>query len=773
MPVTKRADASTLAVVDLVKRNLPRFKAAVPEDIQVRYELDQSPVVTRAMGDLVKEGVLGAALTGLMVLVFLRDWRSALVVVLNIPLALLAASFGLWLGGQSINLMTLGGLALAVGILVDEATVAVENLQVHMARGKPLAVAALHATQETALPRLLAMLCVVSVFLPAVFMEGAARALFVPLALAVGCSMVASYVLSSTLVPVLVIWLAGRAGSAHGAGWLAAGQRAYAAVLRPLLAARWLVLGFYLVAAIAATLWSSRRLGLEIFPSVEAGQFAVRLRAPAGTRLESTEQMALRALELIRREAGDTNVALTLGLVGVHAPNYPVNLIHLWNGGPDEAHFSVQLRAGSGVAIPALRDRLRAVFAAELPAVRVSFEPADIVSRVMSFGAPTPIEVAVSGPSLAASREHAGRILAKLEAMPGLCDVQLAQALDYPSVEVAVNRERAGLMGVKVGDVARSLVAATASSRFTVPNYWADPNSGVSYSVQVQVPQAVTGSLEDVRNIPVAAGAGRSVLLRNVASVAPGTAVGHYERYNMARVVSITANLRQGDLGRALREVEAVPEIADARLWPARTRVDVRGQSVPLRQLLTGFRTGLGLAVGVMFLMLLANFQSVRLALAVMSTVPAVLAGVCGLLWITGTTLNLQSAIGAIMALGVAVANAILLVTFAEKARQSGASPVEAATAGATSRLRPILMTSAAMIAGMIPMALGLGEGGAQTAPLGRAVVGGLLVVTVATLGVLPAVFALLAPRTFRSPSLDPGDPTSPHYHPLTPPPTP
>lgn len=764
MPVTKRADASTLAVVELMKRNLPKFQAAVAEDIRVSYELDQSPVVTRAIGDLVKEGVLGALLTGLMVLVFLRDWRSALVVVLNIPLALLAAAFALWLTGQTINLMTLGGLALAVGILVDEATVAVENLHVHLARGESLAHAALKATRETALPRLLAMLCILAVFLPAFFMQGAARALFTTLALAVGFSMAASFVLSSTLVPILSVWLLKSSGHVQEPGWLLASQRGYAAVLRPLLRARWLVVGVYLAATIGTVFLLGRRLGLEIFPSVEAGQFALRLRASPGTRLENTEQIALRALDLIHREAGGTNVSLTIGLVGVHAPNYPVNLIHLWNSGPDEAHLSVQLRAHSGVAIPALKERLRAVFAAELPDVRVSFEPSDIVSRVMSFGSPTPIEVAVSGPNLAASREYAERLLAKLAAMPGLCDVQIAQALDFPSVDVSVNRERAGLMGVKVGDVTRSLVAATTSSRFTVPNFWADPGSGVSYSVQVQVPQAETKSLEDVRNLPVSAGGNRSVLLRNVASVTPGTTVGQYERYNMARVVSLTANLRGWDLGRAMRELESLPEIGDTKLWPARTRVDVRGQTVPLRQLVGGFQAGLGVAVAVVFLMLLANFQSVRLALTVISTVPAVLTGVVALLWLTGTTLNLQSAIGAIMAVGVAVANAILLVTFAEQARQRGATPLEAALAGATSRLRPILMTSAAMIAGMVPMALGLGEGGPQTAPLGRAVAGGLLVVTVATLGVLPAVFALLAPKTLRSASLDPEDPESAHF---------
>ncbi len=764
MPVTKRADASTLEVVDRVRSNLPRFQAVVAEDIRVSYELDQSPVVKRAIGDLAKEGALGALLTGLMVLIFLRDWRSAAVVVLNIPIALLVAAFGLWICGQSINLMTLGGLALAVGILVDEATVTVENIQVHLNQGEPLARAALTATRETAMPRLLAMLCVVAVFLPAFFMESTARSLFLPLALAVSFSMAASFVLSSTLVPILCVWWLKPAASHIAAPPLSSLRELYRKSLRPLVGHRLLLFLVYLGLSFAAVTVLSGKLGLEIFPSVETDQFAFRLRAQPGTRLELTEQIALKALDLVNREAGSNNVRLTIGLVGVHAANYPVNLIHLWNGGPDEAQLSVQLQPKSQLSVPALKERLRTVFAAELRDVRVSFEPSDIVSRVMSFGSATPVEVAVSGPNLLVNREFAERLRTKLNDLPSLCDVQIAQSFDFPSVDVTIHRERAGLLGVKVGDVTRSLVAATTSSRFTVPNYWADPVSGVSYSVQVQVPQSEIRSVEDIRNLPVSSGLDRSVPLRSVASVIPGCTIAQYERYNMARVVSVTANLRNSDLGGVLHSIESIPEIADPKLWPLRTRVDVRGQAVPLRQLISGFQSGLGFAVAAVLLMLLAHFQSLRLALTVLSTLPAVLAGSLFLLWMTATTLNLQSAIGLIMAVGVAVANAILLVTFAEKERKQGAPSSEAALTGAVSRLRPILMTSAAMIAGMIPMALGLGEGGPQTAPLGRAVTGGLVAATIATLWILPAVFALLAPRPIHSASLDPEDPLSPHF---------
>jgi multidrug efflux pump subunit AcrB len=396
--------------------------------------------------------------------------------------------------------------------------------------------------------------------------------------------------------------------------------------------------------------------------------------------------------------------------------------------------------------------------------VRFSFEPQDIVSRVMSFGSATPVEIAISGSALPVSKAYADKIMERMKAIPYLRDIQIAQTLDYPTVNVNVDRERAGLLGVQMSDVTRSLVAATTSSRFTTPIFWADPGSGISYNLQVQIPEAKTTTLEDLGNVPVNASGGQSLLLRNIASLTPGTAVGTYERYNLARVVSITANIYGSDLGtaasairRAIAEVGAPPE--------ARTKVDFRGQVVPLGQLLDGFRSGLIIAVIVIFLMLSANFESLRLAFAVVSTVPAVLAGVVLTLWLTGTTLNIQSAMGAIMAVGVAVANAILLVTFAERSRIQSGDALAAAVDGGRSRLRPILMTSLAMIAGMMPLALGLGEGGDQTAPLGRAVVGGLALATMATLFVLPAFFALVRRRaSTRSGSLDPDDPLSGHF---------
>jgi multidrug efflux pump subunit AcrB len=770
IPVTKRADASTLSVVSLVRANLARFQAAIPEGMHVSYEFDQSPYLIRAIRSLAWEGVVGAILTGLMVLLFLRDGRSALIVVLNIPLALLAATVGLWLTGQTINLMTLGGLALAVGVLVDEATVTIENIHTQLALGKSTALAALDATRETAGPRFLAMLSVVAVFIPAFFMVGAGRALFMPLALAVGFSMVASYLLSSTLVPVLSACLlrshkgppVSNKETSFGPG------RLYTPIVTVLVRLRWIV-ALVALGLSAIVVWQlGGRLGQEIFPSVDTGQFQLRLRAPAGTRIERTEGIATNALAAIKSEVGSTNVEITLGFVGVQPPSFPVNTIHLWTSGPEEAVLQVQLKSNSGVRIEKLKERLRQKFATLLPEVQCSWEPSDIVSRVMSFGSPTPVELAVSGPNLTADREYADKVRDALREIPTLRDLQFQQSLEVPTIDVNVNRERAALLGVTMGDVSRSLVPATSSSRFTSPVYWADPASGVAYQIQVEIPQARMNSIEEIRNISVGGKGTDSLLLRNLASVQKGTAVGQYDRYNMQRQVTLTANITGEDLGSVARRINAA--LARVGAPPARVSLNVRGQIAPMTQMFDSLRTGLGLAVAVIFLLLMANFQSIRLALTVVSTVPAVIAGVVVALWATGTTLNLQSFMGAIMAIGVAVANSILLVTFAESARQKGQPATTAAITGGTGRLRPILMTSLAMISGMVPLALGLGEGGEQSAPLGRAVVGGLIGATLAALFVLPSIFALIQSSSSRlSPSLDPHDPASSRFEPNSP----
>jgi multidrug efflux pump subunit AcrB len=767
--VTKRADASTLDVVNNVKRALPDMRAVLPDDISVRFEFDQSPTVVRAISSLAVEAALGAGLIGLMVLLFLRDWRSVLIVVLNIPFALCGALVGLWLTGQSLNLMTLGGLALAVGILVDESTVEIENIHVQLARTRSVALAVRRGNLETALPRLLAMLCILAVFLPSFFMTGSARALFVPLSLAVAFAMISSYLLSSTFVPVLSAWLLrGHEDEVAASGGRWRGR--FETFGRRLVSIRWAVVASYAAAVAAILLLITPNLRRELFPRVDAGRFQVRLKAPAGTRVEVTEALVKDVLRSIDDEAGGGGgggdaVAISVSYVGLIPSSYPINAIHQWTGGPEEAILRLALRGDAARDVEGLKRRLRTRLATEHPTARFSFEPADIVNDVMSFGSSAPVEVALTGPSFPDTRAYADKVRAELARVPDLKDLRHVQTLDYPTLSVTIDRERAGLSGLDVEQVARSLVTATSSSRFLLPNYWPDPKSGIGYQVQVEVPYQAVTSAESIAQLPVDRGEGQpgSVLLRDVASVKPGTMPGEFDRWNMKRTLTLAANLDVVDLARAERSIDAALKRAGDP--PKGLVVEVRGQIAPMRELMNGLAFGLVGALVAVLLMLTASFQSPGLALVSLAAAPAAVAGSTLMLAATGTSLNMQSYMGTIMAVGVAVANAILLVSFAERARRDGLAAPDAAARAASERLRPILMTATAMIAGMLPLALGLGEGGAQSSPLGRAVIGGLAAATLTTLFVLPGVFAMIRGRATRaSSSLDPFDPASPRY---------
>ncbi len=763
IPVTKRPNASTLTVVGEVKANLGRFQALVPDDIKVSYELDQSRNVSASLQAVLREAAIGAILTGLMVLVFLRDWRSAGIVVVTIPFALLIAVIALWGAGQTINVMTLGGLALAVGILVDEATVAIENIHTHLARGVPVARGVLNASGEVVMPRLLAMLAVVAVFVPSFFMTGVSRSLFVPLSLAVGFSMVASFVLSSSLVPVLCVWLlGGRHADRHAqpADWVERLRNHLGNLLQALAPWRWPLVTTYVVAAGVIVIAVGSSLGREIFPAGGVSQFQLRFRAPAGTKFESTERLATAVLDEINRTAGPDNVEITLGYVGVQPSSYPINTIFLWTGGSHEGVLQVALKPAAGIRLTDFEETLRQRLSRRFPAAQFSFEPGDIVNRIMNFGTSTPVEVAINGPDFAATRTFAAKVREELARIPALRDLQYGQALDYPAIRVDVNRQMAGQLGLTIDQVGRSFAAATSSSRFVAPNYWADPRTGIAFQVQVEVPQPRMTSLDDLRVIPVSGDHGSRALLGDMATIGNATIVGEYDRINGQRMVTLTANLAGQDLGRTVGQVDQA--IARAGTPPRGVAVDVRGQIGAMRETFTNITAGLMVAVVVIFLLLAGNFQSLRLAFVVISTMPAVLAGVVVMLAATRTTLSVQSFMGAIMAIGVAVANAILLVTFAEQERATAASSLQAGIDAARSRMRPVLMTSAAMIAGMIPMALALGEGAESTAPLARAVIGGLAAATMATLIVLPSVYSLVQrPVRVGSPSMDPDDPES------------
>src|SRR5664280_1708502 len=714
IPVTKRADASTVSVINAVKAAIPEFKKAVPDDVDVRLEFDQSPYVRNSIHGLVVEGLLGAALTGLMVLIFLRDWRSALIVVLNIPFALLSAVILLWASGQTINIMTLGGLALAVVV-------------------------------------------------PSFFMVGVGRQLFVPLSLAVAFSMIASYLLSSSLVPVFSTWLMKEGHRGEEREGLFGHLRAfYLRYLGAVLRFRWPLVLLYLASSAALLTILVPRMGTEIFPDVDAPILRIRLRAPAGTRVEESERQVLRARDVISRNIGPDNIGITSDFVGVVPSSYPVNLIHLFTSGPQEAVIQIALKPTAPRGEP-LREKLRASLRQALPGSQVSFEAGDIVSQVMSFGSPTPIEVAVQGVSLQDDTAYAVKVQAEMAKLPFLRDLEYAQELNYPTLDITIDRERAGQFGLSMADVSRSIVPATGSSRFIQPNYWRDPASGNAFQIQVQLPQNRMQSADELGRLPVMRNGRGETRLTDVAAIKPGVMPGLIERYNGQRVVSLTANIHGLTLGEASQRLSAA--LARVGAPPKGVSVKYRGQIPPLEQTISGLRVGLLLAVLVIFLLLSANFQSIRLAMAIVLTIPAVLCGVLLMLRITGTTLNVQSFMGAIMAIGIAVANSILLVTFAEHSRRAGTPLFEATQEGAGGRLRAILMTASAMICGMTPMAIGFGEGGGQSAPLARAVIGGLMVSTFATLSILPSIYVILQRKaSIASPSLNPMDPTSRYY---------
>ncbi|MBI3555816.1 MAG: efflux RND transporter permease subunit [Deltaproteobacteria bacterium] len=760
IPITKRADASTLAVVDTVKANIPRFQSVIPSDIKVSYEFDQSGYVKRAIGSLFWEALLGAILTGLMVFLFLRDWRSVLIVALNIPLALLFSILFLWISGQTVNIMTLGGLALAVGILVDETTVTIENIHSHFTRNVSVARATLDATNEILKPALLTLLCVLSVFIPSFFMEGVTRALFVPLTLGVGFSMIGSFILSRTLVPILSAWFLKKHfhHAEAGPGFFTYVQKAYGKVLARLLLFRRAFVLAYLAMTLALIMFLYPRIGTEIFPQVDVGQFQLRLKAPTGTSIENTEQITLKYLEIIKDMVGPENLEASVAFVGTQPPNYAISTIFLFTAGPQEGVLEVALRPEAKIKGEEFKEELRRRGKAALPDVEVSFEPSNLVDRTMSQGTTTPIEIGVSGSNIANDREFSKVVYEALQPLPFLRDLQYKQQLDYPAFAIEADRLALGHKGLTMYQLGQALVPATSSSRYLVQNYWRDAKNGINYQVQVQVPQRHINSLVDLEKLPIQGLSGDANPLKFYAHVAPSTKIGEYDRYNMQRTVSVTANLHGIDLGHAATIInERLAAIADRK--PRGTEVRVIGQIPALKQMLSSLGGGLVLAIGVVFLLLAANFESVWLALAVLSTMPAVIAGSLMLLIVTGTTLNIESFMGTILGVGVAVANAILLVTFAEHARKKFKDSAQGAVEGALTRLRPILMTGGAMLAGMMPMALALGEGGEQTAPLGRAVIGGLLGSTAATLFLLPLAFAWIQnKRTTQGPSLDPDD---------------
>ena len=791
IPVVKKSDASTLDVVNNIRKALPELRAAVPEDVKISYEFDQSVYVTNALKSLVTEGILGAVLTGLMVLLFLRDWRSVIIVVVTIPISILSAVIMLNLCGQTINIMTLSGLALAIGILVDQATVTIENIHQHLETGKPKAVAIWDACKEIVFPEFLILLAILAVFAPAFVMSGVPRSMFLPLSLSVGFAMIASFLLSQTFVPVLANWLL-KSHPPHEAPTLALDvqerhamledgahpvknatgfdkfKQRYSAVLENVLNRRGLVVGGYLAGSLALIVVCFMVIGTDILPHGNSHQFQMRLRIPDGTRVERTETATLKVLDIIKEAVGKDAVEISSAYVGTVPSSYGTSNIFVFNSGPHEAVLQVSLKENHPVKMDDLKEELRARIAKALPSASISFEPIELTEKIMSQGASTPIEVTVAAKDLAEAGRFANKIRERMAKIDFLRDVQIAQPLAYPVLNVTMNRERAGQLGVTSTQVARSMVAATSSSRFTDKNLWLDESKGLAYQVQVQIPEYQMSSASDIGNIPLKSGE-MHPLLSDVATFSEGTAPGEYDRAGPNRLVTITANLQNKDLGSAQKAVANA--IREAGEPPRGVLVELGGQTSLLIDTLSSLQTGLLVAIVIIFLLLAANYQSFKLSLVILAAIPAVVAGALLMLLACGATLNLQSYMGLIMSVGVSVANAILMVTNAENLRLEIGDTRKAVVLAANSRIRPILMTSIAMIAGMVPMASGLGEGGDQIAPLGQAVIGGLIASTLAALLILPCVFTQFqAKASVQSVSLDPEDPESKFFNqPLSP----
>src|SRR4051794_35334668 len=578
LPIIKKDTGSTLTVVADVHKSMQLFRDAVPKDVSVNFEFDESPTVVAAVESVATEGLIGAGLTGLMILLFLRDWRSVVVVVVNIPLALLGSLFGLWLTGNTINIMSLGGMALAIGILVDESTVTVENIHVQMQRTHNIASAVLHGSLITAVPRLLALFCILSVFIPAFIMGDPLRSLFMPLTLGVGFAMISSYLLSSTFVPILCVGLLRHKGHKdEERGFFAQILKVYRKFVGWFVGLRWLVVPMYLGACALVIAVLGLQIGNELFPQIDSGQFVLRFRPPPGSNFELTRQMAVKCLEVIEHEAKPENIQITMGFVGQVAPNFGIDNMVLFMRGPDDGQIRVALREGSGIKLAEFRERLRKVLpervnpwvtkrleqgglsreeaARQAKLCSYGFEPGDIVTNVMSFGSPMPIAVRVVGTDLKAVRQYAEKVAGGMKKIKFLRDVQFQQELDYPSVEVDIDREKAGLSGSKVEDVAHALVMATASTRFASLNYWVDVKTGFDYLVQLQIPPLRIDKPEDIETLPLeSVNPLVNLMLRDVATVHQGVRPGELDRDMSQRYLTLTANVEGEDMGRASRQ---------------------------------------------------------------------------------------------------------------------------------------------------------------------------------------------------------------------------
>ncbi|MES2495738.1 MAG: efflux RND transporter permease subunit [Pseudomonadota bacterium] len=762
LTVLKNGATSTLAIVQGVKDNLPRIAATLPDSLKILPIGDQSLFVKAAVKGVIHEGAIAAALTSLMILLFLGSWRSTVIIALSIPLAILAAIAALAAFGQTLNVMTLGGLALAVGILVDDATVTIENINWHLEQGKGVMEAILDGAAQIVTPAFVSLLCICIVFVPMFFLPGVAGFLFVPMALSVVFAMIASFVLSRTLVPTMAMYLlkphrAGEehehlAGSSGSRNPLVRFQRgfehrfervrtSYVGLLRRALRSRKpFLLGFMAVVLLSFALLPM--LGSNFFPSVDSGQIAMHVRVPAGTRIEDTAAR----FDLVAREVRKLVPADELDTItdNIGLPTSAINTVYNNSGtiGPQDGDMMIALKKGHRPT-DEIVEELRRELPRRFPGSSFAFLPADITSQILNFGAPAPIDIQVAGKNAANNRAYAQKLLAKVALIPGLVDARIQQPSRAPQLKVDVDRSRAGQYGLTERDVTTSLASQLAGTSQTAPVFFVNPDNGVQYPVVAQAPEYLIGSIGDLSNLPVSGAAGAAVQpLGGLASIERANTVPLVSHYNLQPALDIFASTHGRDLGAIAADIQSAIKALEQD-QPKGVTVTIRGQYATMNTAFSGLGFGLVGAIVLIYLLIVVNFQSWVDPFVIITALPAALAGIVWMLFTTGTTLSVPALTGAIMCMGVATANSILVVSFAREKLVELGDATQAAIEAGMVRFRPVLMTALAMIIGMAPMAFGLGEGGEQNAPLGRAVIGGLICATIATLFFVPTVFAL------------------------------
>lgn len=762
MTVLKTGNASTLDIISRVKATLPSIQASLPSSLNLHFIGDQSVFVRAAISGVVREGVIAATLTGLMILLFLGSWRSTVIIIVSIPLSILVSIIALSALGQTINIMTLGGLALAVGILVDDATVAIENINWHLEQGKEVVQSILDGAQQIAIPALVSTLCICIVFVPMFFLTGVAKYLFVPMAESVIFAMLASYFLSRTLVPTMAKYLlkqhqkhdeknSEHEKKPHGLARFQLGfekrfeqlRERYHGLLNDAIKHRTLFVSIFLALIIISLLALGPWLGQDFFPAVDAGQIKLHLRAPTGTRVEETAAICDDVGGVIRQVIPSGELESIVNNVGL--PNSGINLSYSNSApiGPGDADIFISLKEDhkpTAEYVTKLRTRLMS----EMPSVGFAFLPADMVSQILNFGLPAPIDVQVIGYKEGPNRDYANMLLDKIRHVPGIVDSHIQQPNDAPEFRVNVNRTRAQELGITQQNIGSDLLISLSGSFQTSPTFWLDPKNGVGYNIVTQTPQYKLESLEDLRNIPIN-GTQRNnpQILGALASIERGTGPGLVSHYNAQPLIDIYASVQDSDLGSVAKNIHKILDDTSKDL-PKGSRVFARGQMETMDASFHGLLYGLLGAIVLVYLLIVVNFQSWTDPFIIITALPGAIAGIVWMLFVTHTTLNVPALTGAIMCMGVATANSILVVSFARERVNEGDSAIEAASAAGFTRLRPVMMTALAMIIGMVPMALGLGEGGEQNAPLGRAVIGGLVFATFATLFFVPAVFCLV-----------------------------